>query len=554
MPSPVTITFLGGLGDIGRNCAAIETDDALLILDCGQLFAGEDRPGVDSILPDYDYLLDRADKIVGCITTHGHEDHIGGLAPILERGLSFPIHGSPFTLGMVKHRLDERDLLRKVEFHEAADHERHKIGPFDVEFLPVTHSVPGGLISAIGTPQGVVLHSSDFKLDLHPVDGRRTDLARIGAIAQDPGVRVLLADSTNSEVPGYTKSESEIGGELRRVFAQHRDRRLICAAFSSHIHRVQQIADAALADGRKIATIGMSMKRNVGLARQLNILRIPDASIIDIADAIDYAPHEMCVITTGSQGEARAALAQAAAGRSRWLEIGDTDTVVLSSSPIPGNEAKVSNVINKLIARGAKVAHNSEFAIHTSGHGKRDELTMLHSVATPEYFVPVHGEIRHLQAHAGLARSLGMADDHVLEAVDGDQIVMTDDGVTVNHKVTSGVHMLVHGPFIGADTDVVNERIVLGDGGFVSVSVVIEGDELIAPPHVESRGWLAAEDLVDLHYDIERLVAKAVRQDLAAGVTKPGELRRRVRRVTGQFVSDETDRRPAIIPVVINLD
>lgn len=553
MANEVTITFLGGLGDIGRNCAAIEYGDALLILDCGQLFAGEDRPGVDSILPDIGYLRDRADRIVGCVTTHGHEDHLGALAPVIDMGLRFPIYASPFTLGLIHHRLEERDLLDGIDLIPVGDHEQHSIGPFDIEFLPVTHSVPGGLISSIGTPQGIVLHSSDFKLDLNPIDGRRTALSRIGAIATDPGVRLLLADSTNSEVPGHSRSESAIGPELLKVFRDHPDRRVICAAFSSHIHRIQQIADAALSCGRMIATLGLSMKRNVSLARQLGLLRIPDTSLIDISQIEEYEPHEVCVISTGSQGEPRAALAQAAYGRSRWLDISDSDTIVLSSHPIPGNEAKVSGVINELVVRGANVVTSAEFDIHTSGHGKRDELTTLHSLADPEWFVPVHGENRHLWAHAELARSLGMPHGNVLEAVDGDQIVMADDRLSLRRGVTSGVHMLVHGPFIGPDRGVVGERRLLADGGFVSVSVPVDLDarDLIASPRVESRGWLDVQDVRKLHAEIAIAVEEAVGHALHDGVTDVVELERRVRRTTGQYVSDHTDRRPMVVPIVI---
>jgi len=553
LPQEVSITFLGGLGDIGRNCAAIETDDSLLILDCGQLFAGEDRPGVDSILPDIDYLFDRKDKVVGCITTHGHEDHLGALAPVIAMGLEFPIYASPFTLGLIRHRLEERDLLGGIDLISVGDHDQVSIGPFDIEFLPVTHSVPGGLISAISTPQGVVLHSSDFKLDLHPIDGRRTALSRIGAIATDPGVRLLLADSTNSEVPGHSTSESAIGPELLNVFRNHPDRRVICAAFSSHIHRIQQIADAALSCGRMIATLGLSMKRNVSLARQLGLLRIPDTSLIDISQIDDYEPERICVISTGSQGEPRAALAQAAYGRSRWLDIGPDDTIVLSSHPIPGNEAKVSGVINELVLRGAKVVTSAEFDIHTSGHGKRDELTTLHSLADPEWFVPVHGEHRHLWAHAELARALGMPSGNVLEAVDGDQVVMADDGLSLRRQVTPGAHMLVHGPFIGTDRGVVGERRLLADGGFVSVSVLVDLDarDLLASPRVESRGWLDVHDVRPLEAEIAIAVEEAVGHALHDGISDVVELERRVRRTTGQLVSDRTDRRPMVVPIVI---
>lgn len=554
MSNDVRVTFLGGLGDIGRNCAAIETDDAILILDCGQLFAGEDRPGVDSILPDIDYLADRSDKVVGLITTHGHEDHIGAIAPLYAAGVRCPLWGSPFTLGLVRHRLDERGLLRDAVFNEVDDNETHQIGPFSVEFLPVTHSVPGGYISAITTPQGIILHSSDFKLDLHPIDGRHTDLARIGALASDPGVRLLLADSTNSDQPGHTKSESEIGTALVDVFHQHPDRRIICAAFSSHIHRVQQVVDAALATNRKIATLGLSMKRNVALARSLGVLRIPDTEFIDIGEVEEYEPHRLCIICTGAQGEERAALAQASAGRSKWITVTDSDAVILSSTPIPGNEARVATVYNELVDRGVVVIDSSKAGVHTSGHGKRNELATLHSAASPEFFAPVHGEARHLLAHAELAEQMGMAPENVLRCRDGDQIVLHDRGAKVNHGARSGVHLLVHGPFVGADDGAVDDRKILGQHGFVSVTIALDfqRDEIISGPVVFSRGWVEQDDAEPLQGDIADLVEATVAEAFKDSDMDRAEMARRIRRTTGQFVNDATGRRPMILPTVLS--
>lgn len=553
MPSPVTITFLGGLGDIGRNCAAIETDDQLLLLDCGQLFAGEEEPGVDSILPDVDYLYDRADKIIGCLVTHGHEDHIGAIAHVMGNGLKFPVYGSAFTLGLVRYRLEERNLLGHTEFRKVEDNERRSIGPFDVEFLPVTHSVPGGLISAITTPQGLVLHSSDFKLDLHPIDGRRTDLRRIGSLAHEPGVRLMLADSTNSDVAGSTASESEMGPALAEIFRANPDRRIICCSFSSHVHRVQQVVDAALATDRKIATLGLSMMKNVTLARQLGILRIPDAAFLDVEDVHNYDPGRVCIVSTGSQGEPRSALAQAASGSSRWIEIDDRDTVILSSHPIPGNEARVANVINALSARGAEVVHSGDAKVHTSGHGKRDELTTLHSVAMPEWFVPVHGEERHLRAHAELATTLGTDADKVLLARDGDRVVMTDERIEIERGVTSGQHLMVNGKFTGPDKGAIGDRLILGSQGMVSVIAAVdyEHSELASDPWVETRGWLDTPELGDLCREMSEVVAVALEKALADPEWDRAELQRRMRRAAGTFVNERSARRPMIIPVVV---
>ena len=554
MTGEVTITFLGGLGDIGRNCAAIETDDELLILDCGQLFASEDEPGVDSILPDVDYLFARADKIIGCLVTHGHEDHIGAIAHVLDRGLSFPIYGSAFTLGLVRYRLEERDLLGSTELIEVGDDETHTIGSFSVEFLPVTHSVPGGLISAITTPQGLLLHSSDFKLDPHPVDGRRTNLPRIGALASDPGIRLMLADSTNSDVPGTTASESSMGANLAEVFRANPGRRVITACFASHMHRVQQIVDVAIEDGRKIATLGLSMRKNVALARSLGLLKIPDPMFFDIEEIDDLDPGELCIISTGSQGEERSSLATAAAGSGRWITITDRDTVVLSSHPIPGNEARVASMINDLVRLGAQVEHSGLVEIHTSGHGKRDELTTLHTVATPEWFVPVHGEYRHLVAHSALAQSLGMRPDRVLLACDGDQVVLSDSGLELREGVTAGKHMMVHGAFLGPDRGVLGERRILGDQGVVTVTVVVDFDQAqqVCDPWVETRGWLDAEDTEKICREIVELVGQAVDKELSDASWDRASLVHRARRAAGTCVNLRSGRRPMTVPVVID--
>jgi len=554
MSNEVTITFLGGLGDIGRNCAAIETDDALLILDCGQLFASEQEPGVDSILPDVDYLFERKDKIIGCIVTHGHEDHIGAIAHVLDRGLEFPIYGSAFTLGLVRYRCDERNVMGRTELIEVADNEVVQIGPFSIEFLAVTHSVPGGLISAITTPQGVVLHSSDFKLDPHPVDGRRTNLPRIGALAEDPGIRLLLADSTNSDVPGSTASESSMAATLADVFRANAGRRIITACFASHMHRVQQIVETALDDDRKIATLGLSMRKNVALARSLGLLKIPDEAFFDIEEIADFEPGELCIISTGSQGETRSSLATAAAGTSRWITINDLDTVILSSHPIPGNTARVSNMMNDLIRRGAEVVHSGLVEVHTSGHGKRDELTTLHTVSRPEWFVPVHGEYRHLIAHQALAESLGLSDDRTLLAQDGDQVVLADKGLSLRQGVTGGKHQMLNGRFLGPDRGVIGERQILGEQGFVSVTVVVDfrAGKQVCEPWVESRGWLDGDDSKEIEAEIVELVAVAVDSELENPKWDRASLARKTRRATGTCVNARSQRRPMIMPTIID--
>ncbi|NNC81340.1 MAG: ribonuclease J [Acidimicrobiales bacterium] len=553
MADAVKLTFLGGLGDIGRNCAVLETGGRMVILDCGQMFADETQPGVDSIIPDFSFIAENADRIEACVVTHVHEDHIGGLpylfdmVPALD---GIDIYGSAFTLSLVRHKLAEKNLQRRANFVPVVDHEKRRIGPFDCEFLPVTHSTPMGLISAFTTPQGIILHSSDFKLDHTPVDGRTTDLARIGALSQDPGIRLLLADSTNADSPGMSSSEMEVGGVLRQVFDEHRDQRIIIGAFASHIHRVQQIADAALEQGRTIVTLGRSMKRNVALARDHGLLHIPDSRIVDIDAADDLDPLKTCIISTGSQGEHRSALTLMATGDSRWVTIGPTDTVVFSSHPIPGNEAAVARVRSGLARQGATIVHSGQVDVHTTGHGKRQELLALHSVAHPELFIPVHGEFEHLIAHAELAYDRGMSHDNVLVATDGDQILLDDEGVTKVGRV-SGAYVFMDGSAGPLDGGVLDERLRLGQGGFVSVSAEVDvgAGQVAFGPVVASRGWAAGDERFDLESGAATEAREAMEKALANGADL-ADVERAARRAVGGYVNKVTGRRPVIVPVI----
>ncbi|MGI9602399.1 MAG: ribonuclease J [Acidimicrobiales bacterium] len=547
MAEPVIITFLGGLGEIGRNCATLELDGRIVILDCGQMFPDERSPGMEAILPDFTYLRDNRDRIAACIATHCHEDHIGGL-PYLLAEIDVPIYGSPFTLGMIAGKLEADGLrgdLRPIE-----DGERHQIGPFDCDFVPVTHSTPSGLITAFHTPQGLILHSSDFKLDLTPVDGRRTDLSRIGAMAHDPGIRLLLCDSTNADVPGQSSSETEVGATLTQIIKNNAGRRVVVGAFSSHIHRLQQIADAAVAEGRTVVPLGFSMQRNIKLARDLGMLRIPDTKLAQADDIEELDPTLTCVICTGSQGEPRSALTLMGSGDNRWITVGPDDTVIFSSHPIPGNEAAVSRTRSALARRGVKVVHSGQVDIHTTGHGKQHELKTLHSVASPEWFVPVHGEYEHLVAHVGLARSMRMPDDRIVLCEDGDQIALGDDGVEKVGSVPGG-RVYVHGSVDHLGEPVLSERQILGQEGFVSAFVVIDvgNAELAAPPRVVSRGWVdeTGDRLLD---GAEQRCTEAMQAALADGVTDPDEFERLIRRAVGKYVNEASGRRPMIVPCV----
>ncbi|MEO7398289.1 MAG: ribonuclease J, partial [Ilumatobacteraceae bacterium] len=387
MSSPIKIIFLGGLGEIGRNCMAIDQDGQVLLIDCGLMFPDADMHGIDLVLPDFTWLRENANRVVGCIATHGHEDHVGALQYLL-RELEFPIFGSALTLGLARNRIEEAGLLGRTELIVVTDGERRMIGNFDVEFLPVTHSVPHAHAIVLHTDQGVIVHSGDFKLDLTPVDGRRTDLARLGAISATVGVRLLMADSTNSEERGHAPSESSVGAVLRAIFAEHKGRRIITASFASHLHRIQQIADAAIANDRIVATLGLSIRKNVRLGRDLGILHIPDASLIDIEDADKYPPERLCIVSTGSQGEPMSALGLLARGENRWVKVGENDTVILSSHAIPGNESNVNRVIDGLLRAGVEVIHSGIADVHATGHAQADELKTYLSIVRPEFYVP----------------------------------------------------------------------------------------------------------------------------------------------------------------------
>lgn len=553
MTSPVSITFLGGLGEIGRNCAAIEVEGRIMLLDCGLMFPDADMLGVDLVLPDFRWLLDRADDIEGCIITHGHEDHHGALAYLL-RELSFPIIGSALSLGFASNRIEEAGLMGRTSLITVKDNERREFGPFDCEFIPVTHSVPHGFATAFHTPQGTILHTGDWKLDLTPVDGRLTDLAVMGAIAQNEGVRLLLSDSTNADQHGHSRSETSVGKVLHDLFAANIGRRIVTACFASHVHRVQQIADAAIAHGRVVATLGLSMKKNVRLAKEMGLLHIPDSKLLDIEDVRDMEPGKVCVISTGSQGEPMSALALMASAESKWLKLDEHDTVILSSHPIPGNEMNVSKVIDGLVRLGVKVVHSGIEDVHATGHAKQEELKTLLSVVRPDWFIPVHGEYRHLVAHSDLARAMGVPDNRILICEDGDRVSLGDKGLKRDGRVPAP-YLYVDGIVGDVGHGVLRDRKVLAEEGVVVVVVTIDHDagELVTGPEIITRGWVHAPEAEDLLDEARKTVADAVLAALDEGDSDIELMQRVVRRSTGKFVSDRTRRRPMIVPVVMSV-
>ena len=551
MASPVTITFLGGLGEIGRNCACFELDGRIVLLDCGLMFPDVEMLGIDLVLPDFTYLRENADRVEGCIVTHGHEDHAGGLSYLL-RDLSFPIYGSELTLGLARNRIEEAGLLDRTEFIAVHDGERRRVGPFDCEFIPVTHSVPHGFSVAFHTPQGVILHSGDFKLDLTPVDGRVTDLARMGSIADQHGVRLLLADSTNAEEIGHSATESSVGEVLRDLFLAAEGQRIITACFASHIHRVQQIAAAAVATGRTVATLGMSMKKNIALAMEMGVLDIPRDRIVDISEIDDLASEEVCVISTGSQGEPMSALALMASGENKWLKVGPGDTVILSSHPIPGNEANVAKVIDGLYRLGADVIHSGLARVHVTGHAMQEELKTLLSIARPQWFVPVHGEYRHMIHHGRLAVAMGVPEDQVVLCEDGDQLTLDDDGLRPSGTVPAGF-LYVDGLVGDVGHGVLRDRRALAEEGLIVVVLTVDvtTGKLIAGPEIITRGWVYAPEAEELLEDAREAVRAGIEEAPPGARTDVETLKRHARQALGRFVSERTRRRPMIVPVIM---
>jgi ribonuclease J len=552
---PVRLVFLGGLGEIGRNCMAVEQGDGdarrILLIDCGLMFPGPDLHGIDLVLPDFTYLRENAERIEALVATHGHEDHVGGI-PFLLREISLPIYGSALTLGLARNRIEEAGLLGRTALHPVTDGERRRIGSFDVEFIPVTHSVPHSHGIAVHTGQGVILHSGDFKLDLTPVDDRRTDLARIGELARTVGIRVLLADSTNAEEAGYAPSERMVGRVLRTLFAEHRDRRIITASFASHLHRIQQIADAAIESGRRLATLGLSMRKNVQMGIDLGVLRIPASSMIDIEDIDGHPPGGICVLSTGSQGEPMSALALLARGENKFVKLGEHDTVILSSHAIPGNESNVNRVMDGLLRAGAEVIHSGIQDVHATGHAQADELKTYLSIARPDWYVPVHGEFRHLVANARLGEVMGLPRDHVFVCEDGDVLAVSDAGVEMAGRVPAGF-LYVDGIVGDVGTGVLRDRRMLASEGVVVVVVTVDSQtgKVLVGPEIITRGWVYAPEAEDLLDEACDTIAAAVEAALAEGIRDVEALERDVRRAAGRFVSERTRRRPMIVPVVM---
>jgi ribonuclease J len=551
----VRIVFLGGLGEIGRNCFCIEVDGRILVVDCGIMFPDADMPGIDLVLPDFTYLRDNADRVEAVLLTHAHEDHAGGLAFLL-RDVSVPIYGSALSLALARNRIDEAGMLDRTEFITVTDGQRVRIGPIDCQFIPVTHSVPHGFAIAFFTPEGTIVHTGDFKLDLTPVDGRHTDLALLGELARrDGGIRLLLSDSTNAERAGFTPSEATVGAAMRALFREHADKRFIIASFASHLHRVEQVAQAAIAHGRKVAFVGRSMLQNVSMARERGFIDVPSYAVIDIEETARYAPGDICIICTGSQGEPMSALSLMAAHEHKFVKISPDDVVVISAHAIPGNESNVSRVIDSLYRAGAEVVHDRTSPVHVSGHASQEELKFMLSLLSPEWFVPVHGEYRHLVHHAQLAHEVGVPDDNVIVCEDGDVVTINDDGAEVERRAVPAGYMYVDGIVGDVSRGVLRDRRMLSEEGVVVVIVTVDSKtgEIVTGPEIVTRGWVYAPEAEDLIEDAKQVVRESIAKAAVEGATDFDTMRRHCRKSLARFIDERTRRRPAVIPVVMEV-
>ncbi|GIJ35449.1 ribonuclease J [Verrucosispora sp. WMMD703] len=539
---------LGGLGAIGRNMTVFEYDGKLLVVDCGVLFPDVEQPGVDLILPDFGPILDRLDDIQAIVLTHGHEDHIGAVPYLLAHKPDIPLVGSQFTLALVEAKLAERRIQPyTLTVREGG---RERLGPFECEFFAVNHSIPDALAVAIRTPAGLVLHTGDFKMDQLPLDGRITDLAGFARLGAE-GVDLLLSDSTNAEIPGFVTPEREIGPVLDAIFAKARGR-IIVASFASHVHRVQQVFDSAAEHGRKVALIGRSMVRNMGIARDLGLLNIPPGLVVGLDEATSMPPEQIVLMSTGSQGEPMSALGRMASGDHRHITIAPGDTVVLASSLVPGNETSVYRVINRLARAGAVVVHKDVAKVHVSGHAPAGELLYLLNVVRPSNLMPVHGEWRHLRAHARLGIESGVAADRVVLCEDGDVVDLVEGRASLVGHVKSR-YVYVDGLAVGdVSESLLTERRILGDGGFIAATVVVDSvtGKVVAGPTVSAKGF--SEDPGAFNAVIP-LVTEALNRAAADGITDPHQLQQIVRRTVGRWVNDAYRRRPMIVPTVVEV-
>ena len=551
--TPVKLTPLGGLNEIGKNITLFEYGNDAFLIDCGMAFPDDDMLGVDIVLPDFTYVEKNKDRIQGIVLTHGHEDHIGGL-PYLLKQVNLPLYGSRLTLALVESKLKEHGLAGKVAMNVVEAGSVVKFGAVSVEFISVNHSIPDAMALGIKTPIGYVVHTGDFKLDCTPIQGQMIDLCRFGELGK-AGVLALLADSTNAERPGYTPSERVVGESFANLFKKAEHKRIIIATFSSNLHRIQQIIEAAIKDGRKVAVSGRSMLNFVSIATELGYLNVPDGLIVDIDVINRYPKDKMTIITTGSQGEPMSALTRMAYSEHRKVEVGPDDYIIISATPIPGNEKTVGKVVNELMKRGCDVVYEKMYDVHVSGHACQEELKIIHSLTKPKFFIPVHGEQKHLQKHANLAKSMGMSPKNVLISDIGRVIELTPDKMEVTGVVPAG-RVMVDGLGIGdVGSIVLRDRKHLAEDGLIVVVAAIDSSlgQVVTGPDIVSRGFVyvrESEKLIDDARAIARNVLEECCREHAHDWTT---MKAKVRDELSHMLFQKTKRSPMILPIIMDV-
>lgn len=549
----VKIIPLGGINEIGKNMTIVEYKNEIVVIDCGLMFPEEEMFGIDVVIPDIAYLLKNKNKVKGIVLTHGHEDHIGAL-PYILRQLNKPVYGTRLTLGIVENKLKEHGLLKDTELNVVNSGDVISFGEIKVEFIRNNHSIPDSCSLALHTPIGIIVHTGDFKVDYTPIDGKVMDFARLAELGKQ-GVLLLMADSTNVERPGYTMSERTVGDTFEKIFSDAGDNRIIVATFASNIHRIQQIVDAAQKYDRKVAISGRSIENIVEVAGNLGYLQMPEGLIISIDDIQKYPNGKIVILTTGSQGEPMSALARMSTSEHKKVEIMEGDVVVISATSIPGNEKLISRVINQLFKKGANVIYESLAEVHVSGHARQEELKLIHTLVRPKFFMPVHGEYRHLKQHSLLAQRLGMDEKDIFITDIGQVLELTSESARLNGHVTAG-QVLVDGLGVGDVGNIVlRDRKHLSQDGILTVVVTIEREtgKVIAGPDIISRGFVYVRESEDLMEEARSVVKKALDRCLESRITEWAAIKSEIKEDLRDFLYEKTKRKPMILPIIMEI-
>lgn len=550
---PINVTFLGGLNEVGKNMTLYECQGDMILVDCGLAFPDPDMLGVDLVIPDFSYAIQNRDKIKGIFITHGHEDHIGGLAYLLKE-LNIPVYSTRLTIGLIEGKLKEHKLLDKASLNVVNPGDTVSLGCFDVELIHVNHSIPDAVALAIKSPAGVIVQTGDFKIDTTPIDGGVIDMARLSALGNE-GVLCLLSDSTNAAKPGFTESERKVGDTFDTLFAKANGRRLIVATFASNIHRVQQIINAADRLGRKVALSGRSLENVVNIASELGYIDIPEGVLVGIDSINRYPSDKMVVITTGSQGEPMSALYRMAFSEHRKVDIGPNDYVIISATPIPGNEKMVGKVVDELLKQGAEVVYERMYEVHVSGHACQEELKIMMSLTKPKYFIPVHGEQKHLRKHAALALSMGIPESNIIISDNGKTIEISKDRIKTAGEVTSGM-VFVDGTGVGdVGSVVLRDRTKLAEDGIVIIALSTDGvtGDVVSGPDVITRGFVYVRESEQLIDETRRLCENVLADCVYENITDYAAIKNRLRDAVSKHIYSKTRRSPMVLPIIMEV-